>query len=114
MRDLNRFEDSFLAYNKRNERNVIRTCIAHARMLYDQERMMFSAREYLLHKIEIMRNREQDLNFEISALRAASSSGDNSGKKSGDEVHNLLSALADFINLTSLRIILLEWTVNPS
>lgn len=62
-------------------------------MLYDHEMMMFSAREYLLGKIESMKIREQDLNFEISVLRAASSSGDNSGKKSGNKAHDLTDVI---------------------
>lgn len=88
MRGLYRLEDVFLSRDKRNLRNAVRACIAHARMIYDHERLMFSAKEYLLRKIESLRVRERDLNFEISILRAASS-GEYSGRKSNDDSHDL-------------------------
>lgn len=66
-------EDLFLARAHRNERNKIRACLAHSRMLYDHCSMMSSARTYLLRKIESLQIREQDLNYEINVLRNASS-----------------------------------------
>lgn len=101
MRCLYSIEDFFLAYRRRGARNAVRACIAHAQMLYEHERRMSAAREYLLRQIESLKIREKDLNFEISVLRAASTSGEYSGRKSEDELHDL-SGVKDYSGLRGL------------
>lgn len=91
--NLHRIEDLFLTSNRCSTRNMIRACIAYSRMLFEHERLMFSAREYLLRRIKALKIREKDLNFEISILRAAASSGENSAKKSEDASYDLSCAL---------------------
>jgi len=86
---LNQLEDLFLYGNNRNARNIVRTCIAQSRMLFDQEQLMSSAREYLIRRIKILKLRERDLNHEISVLRAASSLEERGQRVDRDRSHEL-------------------------
>lgn len=88
-RSLNQLEDLFLYGNNRNARNIVRTCIAQSRMLFDQEQLMSSAREYLIRRIEILKLRERDLNHEISVLRAASFPEERGQRVDRDRSHEL-------------------------
>lgn len=52
-----------------NNRNIIRSVVAHAKALYDIAQQMILAREYLLHRIKLLEVRENDLYSEINVLR---------------------------------------------
>jgi len=88
-RSLNQLEDLFLYGNNRNARNIVRACTAQSCMLFDQEQLMSSARQYLIRRIKILKLRERDLNHEISVLRAASSPDEPGQRGDRDRSHEL-------------------------
>lgn len=75
-----------------NTRNMIRACLAYTRMLFVHERLMSSAREYLIPRVTELLTSERNLSDELSILRAASSPENWEQREVRDLTHDLFFA----------------------